>query len=49
MATSEIAQCLSGTLSPDTNTRIAAELSLAELFTRPGMQNFDISTAEDHL
>ncbi|PPQ86958.1 hypothetical protein CVT25_009780 [Psilocybe cyanescens] len=34
MATSEIAQCLSGTLSPDTNTRIAAELNLAELFTR---------------
>ncbi|KAH9486456.1 Importin-9 [Psilocybe cubensis] len=36
MATSEIAQTLSGTLSPDTNTRIAAELSLAELFTRSG-------------
>ncbi|KDR85511.1 hypothetical protein GALMADRAFT_52743 [Galerina marginata CBS 339.88] len=33
MTASEIAQCLSATLSSDTNTRIAAELSLAERFT----------------
>lgn len=36
MATSEVAQCLRATLSPDTNTRVAAELSLSELFTRSG-------------
>ncbi|KAF8167572.1 armadillo-type protein [Crassisporium funariophilum] len=35
MATSEVAQYLTATLSPDTNTRIAAELGLAEYFTRP--------------
>ncbi|KAF8963883.1 armadillo-type protein [Flammula alnicola] len=44
MATSEIAQCLTATLSPDTNTRIAAELSLAELFTRP-----DVGISLSHL
>ncbi|KAF5352862.1 hypothetical protein D9756_006082 [Leucocoprinus leucothites] len=32
-STSEIAQILSTTLSPDTNTRVAAELKLAESFT----------------
>lgn len=31
-STSEIAQILSATLNPDTNTRIAAELKLAESF-----------------
>ncbi|KAF8913175.1 armadillo-type protein [Gymnopilus junonius] len=35
MTSSEIAQCLSSTLSPDTSTRIAAELTLANLFSRP--------------
>ncbi|KAI8980578.1 ARM repeat-containing protein [Trametes punicea] len=35
MASSEIAQCLSGTLSSDTNTRIAAELRLGELLNAP--------------
>ena len=37
MATSEVVQCLVATLSPETSTRIAAELKLSELFTRPGM------------
>ncbi|KAI0082121.1 ARM repeat-containing protein [Panus rudis PR-1116 ss-1] len=32
---SEIAQCLSATLSPDPNTRISAELKLSELLTQP--------------
>ena len=32
----EIAQYLAATLSPDTNTRIAAELKLSELSTLPG-------------
>lgn len=36
MASSEIAQCLSATLSPDTNTRIAAELKLGGLLNAPG-------------
>lgn len=31
-AASSIAQVLSATLSPDTNTRVAAELKLAESF-----------------
>lgn len=31
MAELELIQCLSSTLSPDTNTRIAAELRLSEL------------------
>ncbi|KAI0325407.1 ARM repeat-containing protein [Cubamyces sp. BRFM 1775] len=35
MASSEIAQCLSATLSPDTNTRIAAELKLGGLLNAP--------------
>ncbi|OCH92992.1 ARM repeat-containing protein [Obba rivulosa] len=35
MASSEIAQCLSATLSPDNNTRITAELKLNELFKSP--------------
>ncbi|EMD32596.1 hypothetical protein CERSUDRAFT_161550 [Gelatoporia subvermispora B] len=35
MASSEIAQCLSATLSSDNNTRIAAELKLSELFKSP--------------
>ena len=36
MATSEIAHCLTATLSPDPNTRISAELKLAEYFTQTG-------------
>ncbi|TEB38615.1 ARM repeat-containing protein [Coprinellus micaceus] len=32
---SQIADVLKATLNPDTNTRVTAELSLAELFTRP--------------
>ncbi|KAI0721417.1 ARM repeat-containing protein [Cerioporus squamosus] len=36
MASSEIAQCLSATLSPDTNTRISAELKLGQLLNAPG-------------
>ena len=32
---SQIADVLKATLNPDTNTRVAAELSLAELFTQP--------------
>jgi hypothetical protein len=47
MATSEVAQCLAATLSPEANTRIAAELKLSELFTRPGayptISSFQIS------
>ncbi|KAI0354778.1 ARM repeat-containing protein [Trametes cingulata] len=35
MASSEIAQCLSATLSPDTNTRISAELKLSSLLNTP--------------
>ncbi|RPD64798.1 ARM repeat-containing protein [Lentinus tigrinus ALCF2SS1-6] len=35
MASSEIAQCLAATLSPDTNTRIAAELKLGQLLNAP--------------
>ncbi|KAI0778993.1 ARM repeat-containing protein [Trametes elegans] len=35
MASSEIGQCLSATLSPDTNTRIAAELKLGGLLNAP--------------
>ncbi|RXW18578.1 hypothetical protein EST38_g7277 [Candolleomyces aberdarensis] len=31
----EIAQILTATLSPDTNTRVAAELKLAEIFVQP--------------
>jgi len=33
----DIAQILSATLTSDTNTRVAAELKLAELFGNPGM------------
>ncbi|KAF8079173.1 armadillo-type protein [Lyophyllum atratum] len=33
---SQIAECLAATLSPDQNTRITAELKLAEFFTSPG-------------
>ncbi|KAI0756104.1 ARM repeat-containing protein [Daedaleopsis nitida] len=36
MASSEIAQCLSATLSADPNTRISAELQLSKLLTTPG-------------
>ncbi|CAA7265862.1 unnamed protein product [Cyclocybe aegerita] len=36
MTTAKIAECLTATLNPDTNTRIAAELKLGEWFTRPG-------------
>ncbi|RDX47886.1 ARM repeat-containing protein [Lentinus brumalis] len=36
MASSEIAQCLSATLSSDTNTRISAELKLGQLLNAPG-------------
>ena len=43
MATSEIAQCLTATLSPDPNTRISAELKLAEYFTQTGAFNCVIS------
>jgi hypothetical protein len=32
---SQIADVLKATLNPDTNTRVTAELSLAELFTQP--------------
>jgi hypothetical protein len=32
----EIAGVLGATLSPDTNTRIAAELQLAQALSRPG-------------
>ena len=39
MATSEIAQCLTATLNPDPNTRISAELKLAEYFTETGAFN----------
>ena len=39
MATSEVAQCLTATLSPDPNTRISAELKLAEYFTQTGAFN----------
>ncbi|EJF67437.1 ARM repeat-containing protein [Dichomitus squalens LYAD-421 SS1] len=35
MASSEIAQCLSATLSTDTNTRISAELKLSQLLNSP--------------
>lgn len=35
MAEVELIQCLSSTLSPDTNTRIAAELRLSELLKSP--------------
>jgi len=34
--TAQIAECLTLTLNPDTNTRIAAELKLAEYFASPG-------------
>lgn len=44
MATSEIAQCLTATLSPDPNTRISAELKLAEYFTQTGAFNCVISS-----
>jgi hypothetical protein len=44
MATSEIAQYLTATLSPDPNTRISAELKLAEYFTQTGAFNCVIST-----
>ena len=43
MTTSEIAQCLTATLSPDPNTRISAELKLAEYFTQTGAFNCVIS------
>jgi hypothetical protein len=36
---SQITECLAATLSPDTNTRISAELRLAELFASPGSFN----------
>lgn len=36
MASSEIAQCLTATLSSDTNTRISAELKLSEILRAPG-------------
>lgn len=39
MTTSEIAQCLTATLSPDPNMRISAELKLAESFARTGAFN----------
>jgi hypothetical protein len=39
MTTSDIAQCLTATLSPDPNTRISAELKLAEYFTETGAFN----------
>lgn len=35
-ASSEVAQCLASTLSPDTTTRISAELKLAEYLVFPG-------------
>ena len=44
MATSDIAQCLTATLSPDPNTRISAELELADYFTEPGAFDCVIST-----
>lgn len=44
MTTSDIAQCLSATLSPDPNTRISAELKLAEYFTETGAFNCVICT-----
>lgn len=36
---SEIANVLVATLSPDTNTRIAAELRINELFRTPGLSH----------
>lgn len=36
MASSEIVQCLTAALSPETSTRVTAELKLSTLFTRPG-------------
>ena len=44
MATSDIAQCLTATLSPDPNARISAELKLAEYFTDTGAFNCVFST-----
>jgi hypothetical protein len=48
MATSEVAQCLAATLSPEANTRIAAELKLSELFTRPGAYLMTLSCQTHH-
>ena len=39
----EIAACLAATLSSDNNTRIAAELKLAEYIALPGMCLSEIS------
>jgi len=36
MSVADVAQVLAATLSPDTNTRVSAELKLAEYFTYPG-------------
>jgi hypothetical protein len=43
-STSSIAQVLSSTLSPDTNTRVAAELKLAESFA-----DLSVYISRDHL
>ncbi|KAG6810962.1 hypothetical protein H0H92_009610 [Tricholoma furcatifolium] len=37
---SQIAECLAATLSPDQNTRTAAELKLAEYFASPGWERW---------